>query len=51
MPARPPSGMRVAIAIVGPDCWFFKLTGAPETVDKQNASLDAFLKSMEFAPE
>jgi hypothetical protein len=43
--------MLVAIAIVGPDCWFFKLTGAPETVEKEKAALDAFLKSLEFSPE
>jgi hypothetical protein len=43
--------MLVAMTVVGPDEWFFKLTGAPDAVEKQKPAFDAFLKSLEFAPE
>lgn len=47
----PAKRMAVAVTSVGPDLWFFKLTGPPETLDKEKANFDAFLKSLEFAPE
>jgi hypothetical protein len=43
--------MLVAMSVIGPDEWFFKLTGPPDAVDKQKAAFEGFLKSLEFAPE
>jgi hypothetical protein len=49
---NPDAGKRmlVAISVIGPDAWFFKLTGPPETLDKQKPAFEAFLKSLQFAP-
>ena len=47
----PPRKMVIVLASVGPDLWFFKLTGPPETIAAQRGAFDAFMKSLEFAPE
>ncbi len=49
--AKPAKRMLVVISSIGPDMWFFKLTGPATTIDAQRQAFDAFLKSMEFAPE
>jgi hypothetical protein len=46
-----PRRMLVALASVGPDLWFFKLTGPPDVVEKQRKPFESFLKSLKFTPE
>ena len=41
----------IALSVIGPDVWFFKLTGPPDTVDKNREAFAGFLKSLKFAPE
>jgi hypothetical protein len=41
--------MLVAMTSAGEDLWFFKLTGPPDSIEKQRAPLEEFLKSLEFA--
>ena len=49
--AKPAARMLVVISSIGPDMWFFKLTGPASTLDAQRQAFDSFLKSLEFAPE
>jgi hypothetical protein len=48
---KPARRMRVAMAAVGPDLWFFKMTGPPQVIEQQKPAFDDFLKSIQFAPE
>ena len=49
--STPPKKMIVSLAVVGPDMWFIKLSGPTETVEKAKPAFEAFMKSLEFAPE
>jgi hypothetical protein len=42
--------MTVAIGSIGGELWFYKLTGPADTVAAQRPALEAFLKSVHFAP-
>lgn len=47
-PAEPARRMVVAIASVGREFWFLKLTGPSDVVAQQRNAFDAFLQSLEF---
>ncbi|HYO10852.1 MAG TPA: hypothetical protein VER17_17945 [Tepidisphaeraceae bacterium] len=42
--------MYVVISSAGGELWFFKLTGPADAIAAQKPALDAFVKSLEFAP-
>lgn len=47
-PVEPAKRMVVAIASVGREFWFLKLTGPADVVAQQRNAFDAFIKSLEF---
>lgn len=46
---KPAKRVVVALSMVGPDIWFFKLLGPAATVERERPAMAAFLKSIKFA--